>query len=228
VLAASGRAGKVARAIDSSAMSVAPFLGELVVETQGPISITKEQAIKLCQTYFDIIHVQYPFLHYPTFYRSLQRFFDEDADVQHQIVGFQAYMVLAISATIVSRLHKIPLAGERYYTAAMQYFEKIQMESSIQGLQCILLLLIFAMHNPAIKLDVWCLNYQCIASVLDLGLQRVVTTSTGISRLDQEMRTRIFWVVYTLDRTIATMMGRPIGLRDEACDLRVSVTVMGL
>ncbi|KAI3319602.1 hypothetical protein HD806DRAFT_538952 [Xylariaceae sp. AK1471] len=218
MLAASSRVGQVTRAVDSSATSVAPYLRELV-ETQGPISITKDQAVNLSQTYFDIIHVQYPFLHYPTFLRSLCRFFEGDA--QNHIVGFQTYMLLAISATIVSRLHKIPLSGERYYMAAMQHFEKIQMESSIQGLQCILLLIVFAMHSPTIRLDVWCLNYQCIASVLDLGLQRAVTTSSGISRFEQEMRTRIFWVVYTLDRTIATMMGRPIGLRDEACDLRI-------
>ncbi|KAI1735908.1 fungal-specific transcription factor domain-containing protein [Xylaria scruposa] len=218
MLAASSRVGKLMKTIDPTP-SVAPYLRELVVETQGPISITKHQAVNLCQTYFDIIHVQYPFLHHPTFLRLLQHFFEDE--VQNDIAGFQIYMVLAISATIVSRLHKIPLFGERYYMTAMQYFEKIQMESSIQGLQCILLLLIFAMHSPTVKLDVWCLNYQCIASVLDLGLQRAVTTHSGISRLDQEMRTRIFWVVYTLDRTIATMMGRPIGLRDEACDFRI-------
>ncbi|KAF2969930.1 hypothetical protein GQX73_g3630 [Xylaria multiplex] len=219
MLAASSRAGKTTRTVENSTLSVAPYLRELIGETQGPILITKDQAVNLCQTYFDIVHVQYPFLHYPTFRRLLQQFFEDD--IQNYISGFQIYMVLAISATIVSRLHKIPLSGERYYMTAMQYFEKIQMESSVQGLQCVLLLLIFAMQSSTIRLDIWCLNYQCIASVLDLGLQREVTTSSGISKLDQEMRTRIFWVVYTLDRTIATMMGRPIGLRDEACDLRI-------
>lgn len=221
MLAASSRAGKMTRTVDNATPSVAPHLRELVLETQGPISITKDQAINLSQTYFDIIHVQYPFLHYPTFLRLLRQFFEHDA--QNHIAGFQIYMVLAISATIVARLHKIPLSGERYYMTAMQYFEKIQIESSTQGLQCLLLLLIFALHSPTVRLDVWCLNYQCIASVLDLGLQRAVTTSSGISRFQQEMRTRIFWVVYTLDRIIATMMGRPIGLRDEACELRVCV-----
>ncbi|KAI1279274.1 fungal-specific transcription factor domain-containing protein [Xylaria sp. FL0933] len=219
MLAASSRAGKMMRAVDDSTPAVAPYLRELAIETQGPISITKDQAVNLCQTYFDIIHVQYPFLHHPTFLQSLRRFFEDDSE--NHIAGFQIYMVLAISATIISRLHKVPLSGERYYMTALQYFEKIQMESSIQGLQCILLLLIFTMQSSTIRLDVWCLNYQCIASVLDLGLQRAVTTSSGISKLDQEMRTRIFWVVYTLDRTIATMMGRPIGLRDEACDFRM-------
>lgn len=222
MLAASSRAGKMTRVVDNSTPYIAPSLRELVVEAQGPISITKDQAADLCRTYFDIIHVQYPFLHQPTFLCLLQQFFGDDA--QNHIAGFQIYMVLAISATIMSRLYKLPLSGERYYTTAMTYFEKIQLESSTQGLQCILLLLIFAMHCPTIQLDIWFLNYQCIASVLDLGLQRAVTTSSGISRLDQEMRTRIFWVVYTLDRTIATMMGRPIGLRDEACDLRVCGT----
>lgn len=219
MLAASSRAGKMTRTASSSTPSVAPYLRELVIETQGPISITRDQAINLCQSYFDISHLQYPFLHQPTFLESLRRFFDDDGE--DHMAGFQVYMVLAISATIISRLQKIPLSGERYYMTAMQHFEKIQMESSIQGLQCILLLLIFAMHSSTVRLDVWSLNYQCIASALDLGLQRTVTANSGISKLDRKMRTRIFWVVFTLDRTIATMMGRPIGLRDEACDLRV-------
>ncbi|GKT44896.1 pyrimidine pathway regulatory protein 1 [Colletotrichum spaethianum] len=77
------------------------------------------------------------------------------------------------------------------------------------------------MHSPHMRLNIWYLNYQCIAAVLDLGLQRDINTNSGISLLEQEMRTRIFWVVFTLDRMIATMMGRPIGLRDEACDLRL-------
>ncbi|KAI1334244.1 hypothetical protein F5Y15DRAFT_421095 [Xylariaceae sp. FL0016] len=219
MLAASNRTGKSVRVQNNPSLSIEPYLGELVVESQSPISITKDQAIKLSQTYFDIIHVQYPFLHRPSFLRSLERFFD-DRD-KREVIGFQVYMVLAIAATIASRLHKIALSGERYYMAAMEFFDKVHLESSIEGLQSLLLMFIFAMHSPSIKLDVWYLNYQCIASVLDLGLQRDITTTSGISKLEQEMRTRIFWVVYSLDRTLASIMGRPIGLRDEACDFRM-------
>ncbi|KNG47228.1 c6 transcription factor [Stemphylium lycopersici] len=59
------------------------------------------------------------------------------------------------------------------------------------------------------------------ALVNRLSLQRNVTARTSISLLEQEMRTRLFWVVYTFDRTISNIMGRPIGLRDEACELRL-------
>ncbi|KAM3500878.1 hypothetical protein MY10362_006017 [Beauveria mimosiformis] len=62
---------------------------------------------------------------------------------------------------------------------------------------------------------------KCLAAVLDLGLQRNITVESGISLLEQEMRTRIFWNCILLDRTISTIMGRPIGLRDEACELRL-------
>ncbi|KAF7593827.1 hypothetical protein BBP40_010762 [Aspergillus hancockii] len=68
---------------------------------------------------------------------------------------------------------------------------------------------------------------NCLASLIDLGLQRDVrnTPSLKISLLEQEMRTRVFWVVYTFDRTIGTMMGRPVGIRDEACDLRLPMDI---
>ncbi|OAA46702.1 Transcription factor [Beauveria brongniartii RCEF 3172] len=62
---------------------------------------------------------------------------------------------------------------------------------------------------------------KCLAAVLDLGLQRNITVESGISLLEQEMRTRIFWNCILLDRTVSTIMGRPIGLRDEACELRL-------
>ncbi|KAM3521036.1 hypothetical protein NHJ13051_006498 [Beauveria bassiana] len=62
---------------------------------------------------------------------------------------------------------------------------------------------------------------KCLAAVLDLGLQRNITVESGISLLEQEMRTRIFWNCILLDRTVCTIMGRPIGLRDEACELRL-------
>ncbi|RNJ54665.1 hypothetical protein D7B24_009557 [Verticillium nonalfalfae] len=39
------------------------------------------------------------------------------------------------------------------------------------------------------RLNVWYLNYQCIAAVLDLGLQRNITTSSGITKLQQHLRT---------------------------------------
>ncbi|GJN77146.1 hypothetical protein PLIIFM63780_000635 [Purpureocillium lilacinum] len=171
-------------------------------------------AEELCDAFFELVHPQYPVLHRPTFIATLNKLYEQGD--QDPVSSFQVYMVLAISCRL-----KSGLPGESYCMSALKYFDRLNVENSLQGLQCLILLTLFAMHSPSVRLNVWYLNYQCIAAVLDLGLQRDITTRSGISLLEQEMRTRIFWVVFTLDRTIATMMGRPIGLRDEACELRL-------
>jgi hypothetical protein len=183
--------------------------------------LTMEHSIHLSAAYWENVQFQYPFLHSPTHRKLVEHMHSSTAP--SPVAAFQVYMVLAISTTILSRRLKTPLSAEGYCAAAMTYFDQIQIEGSLEGLQCLLLLQIYALNNSSLGLNLWYLNYQCIASVLDLGLQRDVRAGKSLSMLTQEMRTRIFWVVYSLDRTLATIMGRPIGLRDEACELRVSL-----
>lgn len=182
-----------------------------------------EYAIQLSAAYWENIHCQYPFLHKPTHLKLVEHAYS--ASEQSPIALFQVYMVLAISSTILSRQLKFHIPAEGYCATAMTYFDRIQIEGSLEGLQCLLLLQVYGMNNPSMGFNLWYLNYQCIANVLDLGLQRDIRAGKNLSFLTQEMRTRIFWVVYSIDRTLATIMGRPIGLRDEACELRVSSTV---
>ena len=198
-----------------------PFPCDLVEAVQAPLPLpVRNHAEQLCAAYFNAIHVQYPLLHEPTFMKMLDQMY-EPGDSE-PIVAFHVYMVLAIGAVILSQRHKARIPGESYCLSALQYFDQLNVKNSLQGLQSLLLLAIFAIHSPCTRLNVWYLNYQCIAAVLDLGLQRAIGTNRGISFVEQELRTRVFWVVLMMDRTIATMMGRPIGLRDEACELRVS------
>ncbi|KAJ0161917.1 Positive regulator of purine utilization, partial [Colletotrichum tanaceti] len=213
---------------------------------------TREQATLLAESYFDVVNCQFPILHQPTFMALLRQVYeggggggggvDVDVDVdmgadpdmdpdpdmdadpdRGRAAGvFQVFMVLALGSTVLSRRTRVRLPAESYCLSAMRHLDRVSVDGSIPGLQCLLLLTVFTMHSPNVRLNVWYLNYQCIAAVLDLGLQRDISAdAAGISLLEQEMRTRIFWVVFSLDRTIATMMGRPIGLRDEACDLRL-------
>ena len=200
----------------------ATFSEDLVEAVQGPLPLPrKEMAKQLCDAYFESIHPLYPALHEPTFLNMLNKLYGtEDPD---PVSAFQVYMVLAIGSMVLSGRLRTRLPGESYCLSAMQFFHRLNIENSLQGLQCLILLTIFTIHSPCVRLNIWYLNYQCIAALLDLGLQRDITTRAEISVLEQEMRTRMFWVVFSLDRTVATMMGRPIGLRDEACELRVSL-----
>lgn len=196
---------------------------DLAVEAFKDIPIglpaTESVAQQISTSYFDSIHLQYPFLHQQSHERMIRQVFEDPA--RDEIATFQVTMVLSISALVLSRRSHVELPAAGWCAAAMRNFSSLQIENSVRGLQCLLLLIIYAMHSPSSNFNAWSMNYQCIAMVLDLGLQREPSNAVSLSLLQREMRTRIFWVVYSLDRKLSTMMGRPIGLRDEACDLRV-------
>ena len=221
VLASAGRRGRNVRSTQVqghhpvSALTREAFH---IRPTELPSNL--EHAIELSQTYWETVHLELPFVHQPSHNKLIEQVYSTDDP--NPVAAFQVNMVLAISTTVMSRRLKVPLSAEGFCVNAMKYFDKLPIEGSMKGLQCLLLLLVYAMHNPSMGLNVWYLNYECIAAVLDLGLQRDVKAGNALSVLTQEMRTRVFWSVYSLDRTLATMMGRPIGLRDEACDLRVN------
>ncbi|KAM3434249.1 hypothetical protein NHJ13734_006092 [Beauveria thailandica] len=194
--------------------------GELIESCTGPLPLPpKRLAQRMCDAFFEFIHPQYPILHYQTTLDAVEHIYQNDNVAP--VITFQVFMVLAIGAIALSMRSKVPLPSDSYCLAALEVFPRVNIENSIQGLQCLLLLLVFSLHSPCARFNVWYLNYQCLAAVLDLGLQRNITVESGISLLEQEMRTRIFWNCILLDRTVSTIMGRPIGLRDEACELRL-------
>lgn len=190
-----------------------------------PVGLPATEALtkQLSEAFFDTIHLQYPFLHKPSHERLICEAFN--SDTQDEIGTFQVTMVLSISALVLSRRSHVELPSAGWCAVAVKKFSSLHVENSLRGLQCLLLLMIYAMHSPSSHFNAWSINYQCIAMVIDLGLQREPSRVTPLSRLQREMRTRIFWVVYSLDRKLSTMMGRPIGLRDEACDLRVCISL---
>lgn len=179
-----------------------------------------KQAQWLTQAYFQAVHGQFPFLHRPSHLDLLQKAYN-GIELLPPIDQFQIYMVLAIGATIRSQQVKILLSAEGYCASAIVHLDTIFQKSSVRGVQCMLLLQMYTFHNPSSTISLWTLHYHCLAHVLELGLHRNVRGS-AFTEFDQEMRTRVFWCVYTMDRYLCTSLGRAIGIMDEQCDLRVS------
>ncbi|KAL4782206.1 fungal-specific transcription factor domain-containing protein [Aspergillus varians] len=196
-----------------------------LLNTPAAMPPQKKSTIELTTDYFRTVHLLYPFLHEQTHIEAIDRVYASHE--KNPLETFQVYMVLAIASLNLSRQCKVHLPVEGYYASAMKQMDYVCNHGSMASLQCLLLLMVYAMYNPSCNINIWNLNYQCLASVIDLGLQRDVRASSSlhISVFDQEMRTRIFWVAYTFDRTVCTMMGRPIGIRDEACDMRFPLMI---
>lgn len=165
------------------------------------------------------MHLQLPFLHEPTHMETVRRLY-EGVDVGSACM-FQVFMFLAIGATIRSHQAKVLLSAEGYCASAVAHLDSVFGRPSLYGVQCILLLQMHTINNPSSGLSLWTLHYHCLTSVLELGLQCNVR-GTQLSIFEQEMRARVFWCVYSVDRVLGTLFGRQIGLMDEQCELRVS------
>jgi hypothetical protein len=202
--------------ISQSSPAVVP--SELLLVQARDLPRDRQDAKWLSAAYFETVHLQFPFLHESNHVDTLQRLYDGE-DVG--FVGkFHVFMVLAIGATILGRREKLQLFAEGYFASAMTYLDRIFQTVSIGGVQCILLLEMYTSQNSSSGLSLWTLHYHCLATAIELGLQRNAPDGK-FSFLEQEIRTRTFWCVYSMDRCLSILLGRPVGLMDEQCDLRV-------
>ncbi|KAI8717112.1 Zn(2)-C6 fungal-type domain-containing protein [Fusarium sp. LHS14.1] len=176
----------------------------------------------LSQTYFSVVHLQFPFLHEPTHWETIDKVYD---DVEVGVVAeFHVFMVLAIGATILSRRTRVALSPEGYYASAMELLAGAMKMPSVSSVQCTLLLQMYALNNPASGLSLWTLHHHGLAMGIELGLHRNIPEGT-FNPCEGEIRRRIFWSTYTIDRLLSTLMGRPMGVVDEQCDLSYPLDV---
>lgn len=195
------------------------FINGLIVPQPQPLPPDLRHAQFLSQAYFDSVHLQHPFLHQPTYMESLEKLYtDTTADAAGE---FHVFAVLAIGATVLARRYRRHFSAEGFFASAMQRLETVFKVTSVAGIQSILLMEMYAMRNSSSGLNIWSLHQHSIATLIELGIHRDIPITSGFTALELEMRTRVFWSVYSMDRLISTTMGRPLALMDEQCDLRV-------
>ena len=133
------------------------------------------------------------------------------------------YLVLAISVTLGSANgHE-----ERCMALSVQLFEEgIQhlyslptFPSDITWLQTILLVLLYATVFPR-SANVWVLSGAAMRSCLELGLHREPPESMGLDPETLDLRRRVFWAAYCMDRSICSALQRPLSTPDAAINTK--------
>jgi len=195
-----------------------------VVDAEPAPLPTMEECRLFSKTYFECVHMQYPFLHQPTFdacLRAVCRARDH-GDVgglpqgfSAPVARFQASLVLSIGAHIVSTQRGRNFNSEGYYAAALRLAGDVSFTGSLQGAQNALLLAMRSLFATGCR-NLWYLNAVIMATCIDLGLQR------RFEMVDQNkaaLKRRVFWCAYSLDRNLAIALGRPFSLREESIDV---------
>ncbi|KAL1888277.1 hypothetical protein Sste5346_009669 [Sporothrix stenoceras] len=180
--------------------------------TQSPINVpTYEDGLVLTNAYFENIHIQYPFLHEPTFRMwEVQRVSTLPVPVSDpDVASFFVYIIYAIGALLMptSRYNH-----EQLYMLAMRYLDAVLQKDNLQSVQALLACCIYSLRSPTGP-SLWKLTGFALRQCIELGYHRNVKSfGPQMGAVQVELRKRAFWTAFAIDCSVAMFLGRPLGV----------------
>ncbi|RAH79712.1 hypothetical protein BO86DRAFT_449496 [Aspergillus japonicus CBS 114.51] len=145
---------------------------------------------------------------------------DDTTPIAIFAAALHVFMVLSLAATILTRNKNFEYPPARFYAIASTAAAECLSGISVTALQSILLFIVQGMVGPT-NLSIWTLVHIAMSHAIDLGLHREPKDDADNSPTALALRRLIFYTVYNLDRSISTIQGRPLGIRDETFDIRL-------
>ncbi|VUC29949.1 unnamed protein product [Clonostachys rosea] len=192
----------------------------------APVSLPDRALVTmLTSSYFEQVHPQFPFLHRPTYLRweedvlsALAK--DESPDPTSLFFVYALSAVGALTTSIAAET--LP---EGLYASAEELFEHVMKLNSVKSIQAILCCAMYSIRSP-VGVSVWTLSGLALRQCIELGLHRQIRWSRAEADvLQTQVRRRVFWCSYNLDRAAALTLGRPVGIADSDIDVDLPLDI---
>ncbi|KAF8592537.1 hypothetical protein K439DRAFT_1400441 [Ramaria rubella] len=189
----------------------------------------RDLADKLVAAYFDHLHFQLPVVHKPTFLKQYEELMDMSVS-ERADAGFVSVLfgVFACAARIVDDKRLILESGDGgmamvYYERAMILYYIGHSNTQLAQVQCFVVLASFLCSVNCLP-QAWLIVGQAVRIGQDLGLHRT-PKHLPLTPIEKQIRRKVWWSVYTLDRMLAIALGRPLGIDDRDCDAEFPIQV---
>lgn len=111
--------------------------------------------------------------------------------------------------------------AEQHIDSALQHLEDVVLPQNIRSVQFLLFLILYSLRRQQVT-NAWTYADLAMRRCEELGLHKRADPNVYASPLNIEMRKRVFWTLYTLDRHICAVLGKTPGLVDGTIDIEVS------
>ncbi|KAH8695984.1 putative C6 transcription factor [Talaromyces proteolyticus] len=203
-------------------------LNELLKHRADPPS--DEMGSYFVNVYLSRVHSRYPFIDRDEIWKAhedrgrLGKAKSEELSRTERFGIFRLYMVYAIAATIIQLGEKYTYtAPEKYYVTAIQHVAAACETNSTQNVEAMLLLVIYHLRSATTH-GLWYIIGLAMRTCIDLGLHRRTVTA-GLDPFTIQLRRRLFWAVYYLERAISLSLGRPCSISDRHIDIDLPLDV---
>lgn len=173
-----------------------------------PSGIAKElppryQATPLIQHWLNNVFLVLPIFEEASFYASVDAVYNAEVRQPTAFDYWSVRMVLALSAISLSQQrgdsHYFDAVG--HVSAALEYAEDVLNPGFITTIQALVLLVEFAMMDPH-HFDSWGLIGAASRAMVDIGMHQDPSKSHHSGKGRLELRRRVYWCVYALDRYV--------------------------
>lgn len=211
----------------TQAMSYARLILSACSKDPLPQGTTKQMpqrhvAMQLVQHYLNNVFQLIPAFDEATFYASVDSVYHRDPDKAQPIDHWMVRMVLAIASASLSERSgdQNYLEGIGHVCAALEYSEEVLYPGAISSVQALVLLVEYAMLDPH-HFDSWSLIGAASRAMVDLGLHQDPPKGASMSKGKLELRRRVFWCVYALDRSTSLVQTRAFSFNDASANVKV-------
>jgi hypothetical protein len=189
-------------------------------------SFTFEDLLGWSQSYFDHWHPSFPFIHAP----SLLEYFRQVAQSGSSSNDSAAFMHTILRSVVsISLMDRRQMASPKQtvpssivfhtFNDAINSIQRVLTEeSSILSLQALISVQLFliTMHryNAASRLE-----GLAVRIAFQLGLHRCPVKLNSLPVKECELRKRLFWSIFCIDRYICIRLGTPLSIRMEDVDV---------
>jgi hypothetical protein len=180
---------------------------------------------RILDAYFTRLHLRYPFLdRRDILERHANRFVQNNSSPQDQYGTFKIYMIYAIGATMLKLTEQYDYTPpENFFMTALQYISAARESHSVHNIEAMTLLVLYNLRSPS-NSGIWYMIGLAMRTCVDLGLHREAHYG-NVPPYEGQLRRRLFWTVYFLERVIAVSLGRPYSIADRDIDASLPLEI---
>jgi hypothetical protein len=202
-------------------MSYARLILSAATKEALPTGLTKAlparyAATPLIQHYINNIFTLLPVFEEAALYSSVDAIYQQ-GDVATPWDKWTVRMVLGIAC-----LSQSEQRGDTHYSdavghinAALENAEDVLHPGYVTSIQALVLFTIYAAMDPH-HFDSWTLIGAASRAMIDLGIHQDPSRNVAVARGKLEVRRRVYWCVYALDRSTSLVQTRAFSFSDEA------------
>ncbi|KAF4991143.1 hypothetical protein FGRMN_8011 [Fusarium graminum] len=180
----------------------------------------RQTAHALVQHYMDNVYSLFPCFSETSLLTAIDDLYQEDTRTIKDSDYWMVYMVLAIGSAAQSKRSQDThyLNGLEYASRAMNHADGALTPGYVTQIQSLLLLTQYAMLDPA-HFDSWHLIGFTARAIVDLGFHQDPPLSSVSDKSSLDMRRKIFYCAYALDRAISMVHARTFSFTDDTVNV---------